>query len=232
MQKPPTAYVIKENDTVKLLNVYHGVPVVNDATVIEIREGVVRMKTHPSQLVCMRISRSTYVSFNGLTYSAIVASVDPLTETALLTNIKGCHGLGKRKFVRVEPAAPTDVDVFVIKTVNTDNGKWFTTSILDISIFGMGLIMDSILIALIKLNVRDNIKLNFYLPGSGSEEERQIYIDGVVCNLIITDDPANTRVGIRTFPDKDAETALTRYVSLRQNDILKSLKQDRENTGL
>ena len=226
----PFSTAVKENNIVKLLNVYQGVPVVYDAEVLEIKEGFVRLKVHPLQLVCLRLNKNTHISFSNMTYKAIVSSVDIENEMVLLSNIEPCHDFGKRKFVRVKPSGPTDVDVFVIKTVNTDMGKWLNSTMLDISIRGLAVKMDKFMTGLTKLEVNNLLKLNFYLPSFGEGGDFRMYLDGVVRGIRDIKGTNDVRIGISTSPGNEAEGFLTRYVSQRQNDILKSLKQAREQT--
>lgn len=214
------------------MNVYQGVPVAYDAEVLEIKEDLVRLKAHPVQLVCMRINKSTHISFNNQTYRAIASSVDIENEIVLLTDIQPCHDYGKRKFVRVKPDGPTDVDIFVIKTVNTEMGKWLNATMLDISIRGMAVKMDKFMTSLSKLEINNLLKLNFYLPSYGEGGDYRLYLDGVVRGIRAIKGSNDVRIGISTSPGNEAEGFLTRYVSQRQNDILKSLKQAREQSQL
>jgi hypothetical protein len=104
----------KAKQPIYLLNVYKGVPISYEATLVDVSWATVKVKTQKYQVVCLYRERETYVQSRLWvdTLHARVVEVDiPKAET-VLTNFEYVKGrIGDRMRVRVEPQEPLEGDI-------------------------------------------------------------------------------------------------------------------------
>ena len=104
----------KANQAIYLVNVYKGVPISYEATLVDVSWATVKVKTQKYQVVCLYRERETYVQSRLWTDTlhARVVDVDiPKTE-AVLTNFEYVKGrIGDRTRVRVQPEEPMEGDI-------------------------------------------------------------------------------------------------------------------------
>lgn len=102
------------SQAVYLLNVYKGVPISYEATLVEVSSTRVKVKTQKYQIVCLYRERETYIQSRlwPHTLHAQVVEVDLPNTEAVLTGFDYVKSrIGDRMRVRVQPQAPMEGDV-------------------------------------------------------------------------------------------------------------------------
>jgi hypothetical protein len=131
----------KAKQAIYLLNVYKGVPISYEATLVDVSWATVKVKTQKYQVVCLYRERETYVQSRLWTDTlhARVVDVDiPRTE-AVLTNFEYAKGrIGDRTRVRVQPEEPMEGDIQA-RDVNPS----FRCELADISLNGVAIYIPS-----------------------------------------------------------------------------------------
>ncbi|MCE1252389.1 MAG: PilZ domain-containing protein [Anaerolineae bacterium] len=214
--------VFEKKETIKLMNVFQGVPVSHDATILEVRGAEIRVQTHPLQLICIRNQKQTYINSRALIYRATALSADIHKETALLTDFDLTREIGFRKSIRVEPPGPIKVSLYDNKPGSNPNG--LLTLMADISIHGMSVCMKSFLFNISPLLYGDSVNLRFNLPDNDKNTNSSIYIQAILRNIRVTDDKT-IRLGFEFLANAANEGFITRFVAQRQKNVLKELKR-------
>jgi hypothetical protein len=131
----------KANQAIYLLNVYKGVPISYEATLVDVSWATVKVKTQKYQVVCLYRERETYVQSRlwGDTLHARVVEVDiPKTE-AVLTNFEYVKSrIGDRMRVRVQPQEPLEGDLHA-----KDVSQSFRCELADLSQDGVAIYISS-----------------------------------------------------------------------------------------
>ena len=211
----------KSDRDIRLLNVYKGVPITNDAAVIQVGKKTVTVRTHKYQVVCLSKYRNSYIqsAWLPLTTRARVIKVDFLKNEAVLGDFEYVTShIGGRTLVRVVPKDP--VEVFLQNEFL--NGK-VRTEMVDISLQGIGVHLISELYKSRAFESGRDVAVSMDLP-SQDGSSRLPGIRGTV----IHSEPAGWfrghRIGIMLFPTKDTRQILTEYIRLRQTEIFNEVK--------
>jgi hypothetical protein len=96
----------KANQTIYLLNVYKGVPISYEATLVDVSWATIKIKTQKYQVVCLYREHETFVQSRlwTETLKAQVVEVDIPKAEAVLANFQYVKSrIGDRTRVRVEP---------------------------------------------------------------------------------------------------------------------------------
>ncbi len=211
-----------KRDTVKLMNAFQGVPITYDASIAEIRGAEVRMLTHPLQLVCIRYQKKTHIAYQNLIYKATALSSDMRQGTVLLSDFELTREVGFRKCIRIEPLKPVKVCLCVDKP--DTNSRSLLTNMLDVSIDGMAVCLNSFLFNITALECGDKVCLKFNLSDTGSGAFNNIQAEGLLRNITFTDDET-VRLGLEFLPNAGNESIIAHFVALCQKDALKKLKK-------
>jgi hypothetical protein len=125
---------------VKLLNIYKGIPISNDALIDLVDANGVQITTQRYQISCLYLTHETYI-LSGYLPSVLHADVTRLNAAAMkavLANFQPAQPtIGLRSQVRVEPEAPVVVQVQV-----KNSSTHIPASLLDLSADGLGLLLD------------------------------------------------------------------------------------------
>lgn len=211
----------KSEQDIRLLNVYKGVPITNDAEVTQVGKKTVTVRTHKYQVVCLSKYRTSYIQSGWLplTTRARVIKVDFLKNEAVLGDFEYVTShIGGRTLVRVVPKDP--VEVFLQNEFL--NGK-VRTEMVDISLQGVGVHLMSELYQSRAFESGREVMVSMDLP---CQEDRtgMLKIHGTV----IHSEPAGWfrghRIGIMLFPAKDTRQILTGYIRMRQTEIFNEVK--------
>lgn len=214
--------ILEKKDTIKLMNVFQGVPITYEAAIVEIRGAEIRVLTHPLQLICIRHQKETFISYQSLIYKAMALSTDMQRETVLLTNFELTREVGFRKCIRVEPLKPVKVCLCTDKPGSNPNG--LLTSMVDISINGMAVCMNSFLFNISALECGDKVGLKFNLFDPGTEAFNNIQARAILRNITSTSDKT-IRLGFEFLSNAANEGVITHFVAQRQKNALKELKK-------
>lgn len=137
----PHLWQIASNKTaVKLLNIYKGLPISNDAFIQKLSENSIQVTSNKYQLFCLYFERATFIQTQSLP-GIIYAQVEKLnlhSQEATLINLRYINkDIGNRTQVRVRPEEPLSV---LMQLKNSSS----TISVLlaDLSVNGMGIFLD------------------------------------------------------------------------------------------
>ncbi len=210
------------NHEIRLLNVYKGVPITNDAAVLQVGEKTATVKTHKYQIVCLSKYRDTYIQSGWLplTTRARVIKVDFTSNEAVLADFEYVTShIGGRSLVRVVPKDP--IEVFLQNDLLTGKVR---TEMVDISLQGIGVHLMSELYHSRAFEAGREIMISMDLPGSKSGNLVPLRMRGTV----IHSEPAGWfrghRIGIMLFPGKEPRLTLSEYIRLRQAEIFNEVK--------
>ncbi len=134
---PAFRRLLTEQKGVQLLNVYKGVPIAYEASLIQVRDASIQVKTSPYQMVCLYHERKTYIQSPALPYilkAAVLNMELPLLRAELGEFQGAAAGVGERRHVRVKPEG------VVMGAVYTPGiGMPFQAELADISALGLAL---------------------------------------------------------------------------------------------
>jgi len=102
----PLIALFREKTTVRLLNVYKGLPIANDATITRVEASAICVSSIKAQVVCMFLDRETFIQSPTLPHiiRASVLKFDSSQMEVWLGNFQRTNGtIGERKQVRVAP---------------------------------------------------------------------------------------------------------------------------------
>lgn len=154
----------KAHQAIYLLNVYKGVPISYEATLVDVSWATVKVKTEKYQAVCLYRERETYVQSRLWTDTlhARVIDVDiPKTE-AVLTNFEYAKSrIGERTRVRVQPEEPMEGDI-----QPKDMSQSFRCELADISRNGVAVYIPSRLYSPLSYVKGAPISLALRFPGT------------------------------------------------------------------
>ncbi len=204
----------KKGAEVRLINVYKGFPISFPAKIRSVSDDSALLSVHRYQTVCIRFSRFTYIKSAYLkqTVKAEVTSLDLDHYLAVLKYFQYSSAtIGNRESIRVEPEFPTIVQI--------SNGIISKGELINISIHGLGMYLDQASFAPRAFGVGQKVDLIVHLY-----PQRELLLRGVVKNVISDDVNTRYRLGIRTFPDANAEALLSHFIAQRQVKILREIK--------
>lgn len=209
---------MSQNQPVKLLNTYRGVPITHAADVISIHKGYVVFSVHPEQAACLSLENQTYVQSELLpeVFKAYVVAVDMARNQAVLNEFTSAGtALGKRMTVRVQPQKPLEVALH-------DGVHRVPGQLADISSKGVGIFtVAAYTYGDLCFEKGTKIYIEFQLPIT----DTFIRLSGKINSLTHQRGTFLHRLGLSISPDPQAEAALTQYVTSRQQEILEELKR-------
>jgi hypothetical protein len=203
---------------IKLVNVFRGLPIVYPATLLESGERGIAVGVHRYQSVCLELDRHTFIQSEVLpkTVTAEVAEVNLASTTAILTNLAYANNtIGNRTAIRVEPKKPTQV------TISKDRRK-FTGNLADISVDGLGLfILAMYVYTLDVLQDTATVQLELKLL----DDKKELKLTGEIAYIREMGSALRLGVRIAASPDTEAQRTILQFVSQRQTEILREVKQ-------
>ena len=214
--------VLKVNSEIRLVNAYKGIPISNDARILDVSENTLTLKTHRYQIVCLSKFLETYLQSGWLplTVKARALKVDFLTDTAVLSEFDYVAGnIGSRMLVRVMPRESVDVLI-----QNEDIPGKIRTELVDLSMRGLGIHIMSELFQPRACREGKSIVCYLGLPIGSKEAIVELRIPGT----IVHSEPAGwfrgQRIGVMLFPDNVTKQKISQYVSQRQSEIYNEIK--------
>jgi len=218
--------LVAKNENVRFMNVYKGVPISYYGKAVESGTNSVRFSVHANQILCMREEGTTYLYCVtvGKVVKATLLGVDILKETILLSNFESAnHTIGSRSYIRVQPKELVEITI-TNEALNLPDMS-LKAGLVDISLRGAGIFLSLSGPTLNYLKRGESVLLNFSLPDEGHGMSA-FSINGLIKNLTqVSRIKFTSRIGIQTYPDKQAEQGLSQYIAQRQNDILKEIKE-------
>jgi len=202
---------------VTLYNIFHGIPITNEATIAMISKGYVVLNVHSYQAVCIAMEKCTYIKGELLPeiVRAHLVAVDINSKEVIVAKFTPAqHTFDKRMSLRVQPKEPLQVRIY--------SGEMSALALLaDVSQTGVGLysfwayINDQL-----DFRREDFIRLELNLPTS----EQTLRLRGRITNLSRERGAIMYRVGIQITPNENQEPVLADYIAQRQAEILDELE--------
>ncbi len=162
--------IAQNNQYIRLLNIYKGLPINNEATITKIENAYIEVETDRYQTVCLFLDRETFIQSHQLEYTikARVYKVNPETRRAILYGFETVQsGIGARAQVRVEPDEPLSAVIQVKDAMATIQGE-----LADISQNGIGLFIDRNFFSPRHLRIASKIDITIQLPEAEISEKR------------------------------------------------------------
>lgn len=202
-----------QGQLVRLLNVYKGLPITYDATILNLSRESLVLSTNKFQAICLEMQRRTFVqskAFNSVVRASVVG-VDMIKETVALTALIYMTGdIGKRLLVRVQPkdAIPVEVNL---------SGTLIKSHMADISVGGLGVTTGLVLYRPSFFTLRSKATVAIHLPNA----RLPLRLPAVLMN--VRGDSSSYRLGFSLTPDASARIVISQYISQRQAEIQREL---------
>jgi hypothetical protein len=218
---------LAKKSLIKLANTYRGIPLTDNAQMIEFSEDVATFHTGGLQIICARNQKMSYLNFGSRILRATLLDSDLVIETITYTHFEISKSIiGYRKLVRVEPELPIKIQLTSPRFNSADHEeiKWFDARLVEISIRGAGILFHNSIIKQMPALVNDPATLSFDLPVPLTGEPVHLEVNAIFRNIRPFDDNF-TRIGLETFPDPLPEQHLSNYVIDLQKNIIRGLEQ-------
>ncbi|MDR3572508.1 MAG: hypothetical protein P4L50_01485 [Anaerolineaceae bacterium] len=210
--------IFLSNKPVRLLNIFHGVPISYEATISMISQTYLGLSVHYYQAVCIALERYTYLQSERLT-SCIrgrAAAVDIRAGEVIIGRLTAtADDFGNRTNLRVQPKEPILIDI-------RNNGERHAASLADLSIQGI----DQVTLGVLgehDFNLRQNqeVDLSLKLPLTNGP----IRFCGIAGYHSFDQKRNLQRMRIQLSPDSSSQSLLTDYISQRQTEIMQELER-------
>lgn len=202
--------MMKNQQSVSLLNVFKGVPVVCTANIRSVHEDRAVFSVHPPESTSLVWERQTWIQ-GGRLFEAVkarVVSYDILTDFTELEGFQYAGSrLGERSAVRVEPRE-------TIRVTIASQSQQIVGTLADISAIGLGIYIYP-LESEHPYKRAEEVQLIMRLPSS------EVSILGKVRGLVKIGD--YFRVSVNFLPDQEESAAIAHYIVDRRNEILEEL---------
>jgi len=213
-----------EERQIKLINVYKGVPISHDAVLIKVINDRLTLKFHHNQALLLNLEGQTYIlsTLFPKPIKATVMTINTTEQVAILTDFSFSDpSFRKRETIRVD----LDFDDAPNVTIASPecNVRLFG-KLSDISIHGIGVIVIAVQ-EIITKNFSENseVQIQFKLPFLEQDDFKELTMWGEIRHIERSQE--NYRLGIKTFPNPQAEAVIGQYVSLRQAEILDEIEK-------
>ncbi len=213
-----------EERLVNLINVYKGVPISHDATVIKVINERLTLKFHHDQALMLNLDGQTYIQTRLLSspIKATVMTINTTEQLAILTDLTFTEpDFRKRESIRVE----LDLEDAPNVTVSApDNNVYLFGKLNDISRCGVGVMVIAIEDIISKIFVANSVvELAMMLPDPDKKHLREIKMWGEIRHLDHAQE--NYKLGVKTYPHADDETCIAEFISRRKAEILDEVEQ-------
>lgn len=209
----------EENGKVTFFNLYQGVPIKNEAKILDIDGEDVAFQTKRVQEIAMKLEGIAYIlkdeNFDkhiraNIVYNNFLNNSMTLNNFTYMLNMPA----SQREFVRVHP----NITAFV--TLQDSRDDHATGKLYDLSTDGLGVVGED----------KKNLYIGAKIQVSFSINEEDIQTDGELVNIIEYAD--SYRFCIKINPHGRKKESIKNYVALRQEEILQELKKHLEEYGL
>ncbi len=209
--------------SVKLINVYKGIPISHDAMVTKVINDRLTLKFHHNQALLLNLEGQTYIlsALFPKPIKATVMTINTNEHVAILTDfVFSDPSFRKRESTRVDLDFD-DAPNVVISSMDCNIRLFGKLS--DISNHGVGVIVIALQDIMTK-NFSENsaVLVNLALPFTETNQEVDLALPGEIRHIERSQE--NYRLGIKTHPDPQAETYINQFISLRQTEILNEIE--------
>lgn len=205
----------KAGEKVRLYNTYKGVPITFEAEFAKIARGIVTLKVHKYQALCIKKSGQTILRHDLLPnpIQGLAIQVDFMELNVMLHDFQYVSAsAGNRQMLRVEPERAF--------TVVLSNGAVINSAAIDISEGGFGVFIKSLFYNERNFGLDKTVNVEFRYP-----QERRLVgkMRGTIVNVHPDMNEERYRVGIHAYPDSSAKKLINEYVAQRQTAIIQEL---------
>jgi len=221
--------ICQSRGEIGLMNVYKGIPINFSASIIQVVEDSVIVRTDPQQIICLDKERETFISHNsfpGIIRGSVMEISMP-KRAAVLSRFEymGNH-IGTRSDIRAEPHA----------TINGILEPKFTPAaavkgeLADISSRGIGFYLEPEFF-IPGIFVRStNISLNFQIPTPNSLSPVDLKVDAVIENVKHEMYYDRYRIGASMELDKTSTTIIIEFIKSRHQQLEREIQQRIQDT--
>ena len=209
----------QDGQSVHFLNLYKGVPISYDATILEIEAESVTFSIDKLQEIAMKLDGNAYIVKNEYLSKHIKADIfynDFSNNTVTLNNFIYLLNMPaiQREYIRVHP------DIVANVYLHSHNNMQTSGRLFDLSMKGLGVVSqenNNILVGA-KVLVSFDLNASFHQKGATIEVEAE------VINIIKYKD--SYRYCMRIFPEKGMVDKITAYILQREKEILENLQDE------
>lgn len=212
--------------TLRINNVYRGVPINANGSVLEMHANEIVVGTNSMQIMCARAQRFSFITLDDVSYLAVLNFGEIKSETVIYKDLVPLRRPYKiRKYVRVAPETPIPLQFssIKIKSDNDEKPMWVKASMADISIHGIAIYENAVMYKLSPLVIYDPVIIKITIFDPITKSPFNLTIDGEIRNVLGISE-SKVRLGLETKPDRTSENVLTHYVAQLQKDIIQELK--------
>ena len=218
--------IASEGRKVRLLNLYKGIPISYAASILNIGEASVTVRTEKIQLVCMYRAKETFIQnvrFPHLVRAGVVL-VDAEKINAMLTNFSyQPERIGDLTQVRIQPGQ-TIPSVVVSEQMESQ----ISGELADVSLDGVAVMVHEPTFAP-GCRLGDNVNIQVQLPRllmhDQGGEDVALELHGVIANVKSGLPGGKCRIGIElSEEDTPARAALAHFVTQRQTELLREIR--------
>lgn len=211
----------EENQAIVFLNLYKGVPISSEASIVKIEGENVTFYIDKLQEIAMKLDGKAFIVKNNYFnkhLKADIADCNFQTNTVVLTNFIYLLNMPalQREFIRVHPDIVSKVFLHQFGNIQT-SGRLF-----DISLNGLGVVSSENNGIFVGAKVLVGFELNS--ASVPTQSDRKIEVQGEVMNVIEYKD--SYRYCMRIFPDQEMSGKIFQYISKREDEILEELNNE------
>jgi hypothetical protein len=209
-------FTLSEAEPIELVSTYKGLHFSQEVHICSISSNRVNIciSQHPEWITASNIVTLDHANFIT-PLSAHVAEVNWRSGTAALTDLEESdHKWKLRSTDRIQPGEPLRIKV-------TAGRKTATVCLTNISLSGLGLIANHLVIHQLHLEPGAGITIEFYLPNQSTplELKGMICRTGAIKNLLIYN------IGISIRPTLKQAILLKRFIEMRRKAVFEEIKQ-------
>lgn len=210
--------ICQDREEMSLMNVYKGIPINFPASVLQIVDESVIIRTSPQQIVCLDIERETFInhkSFPGIIRSSVMEVSMP-KRAAVLSRFEFMgNNIGNRSEIRVEPHDT----ISGIMEPKFNPGAAVKGELADISSRGIGFYLEPEFFIPGILVRSTNIALSFNLPAENSISPVELKLNGIIENVKHEMYYDRYRIGASLEPDQNSQSLLNEFIKSRHVDL-------------
>ena len=209
----------QDGQSVHFLNLYQGVPISYDATILDIEAESVTFSIDRLQEIAMKLDGNAYIVKNEYLSKHIKADIfynDFSNNTVTLNNFIYLLNMPaiQREYIRVHP------DIVANVYLHSHNNMQTSGRLFDLSMKGLGVVSQENNNILVGAKVLVSFDLNAAFHQKGATIE----VEAEVINIIKYKD--SYRYCMRIFPEKEMIDKITSYILLRKKEILENLQDE------
>lgn len=208
-----------DGQSIHFLNLYQGVPISYDATILEIEAESVTFSIDKLQEIAMKLDGNAYMVKNEYLSKHMKADIfynDFSNNTVTLNNFIYLLNMPavQREYVRVHPNIVANVYLHSHNDMQT-SGRLF-----DLSMKGLGVVSHENN----NIFVGAKVMVSFDLNSDFRQKGDTIEVEAEVINIIEYKD--SYRYCMRIFPEKEMIDKITAYIVQREKEILENLQDE------